>query len=96
MEQIPQINEYSKSNWPNLPTFIIVILLLITYPLGVILMWLFTKWSVKIKLLVTFGPALIVISLIAYLFFSLSGQRQTIKKERIQTQIESGINDTTN
>lgn len=82
MNQEPQIvNVNAQSKWPIIPTWLITILLLITYPLGIILMWLFTKWSIKIKLIITFSPALIIIFLIAYIFFSLSNQRQDLKEK---------------
>lgn len=82
MDQEPQIvSVNTQSKWPIIPTWLIIVLLLITYPLGIILMWLFTKWSIKIKLAITFAPALIIIFLIVFVFFSLNSQRQDLKEK---------------
>lgn len=96
MEQIYQAmnsSDYPKSKWSLFPTFLVVILLIIAYPVGIVLILLFTKWSTEVKLLLTFSPALILIFLISYLFFSLSNQRQDVKK-KIQIQKESRLRNT--
>lgn len=81
MDQAPPITtDNYQSRWPILPKWFVIILLVITYPLGIILMWLFTIWSIKIKLFITFGPALIILFSIAYIFFSLNSQRQHLKE----------------
>ena len=82
MDQEPliTINNY-QSKWPILPKLFVVVLLLITYPLGIILMWIFTKWSIKSKLFITVGPFLVLLVLIVYIFFSLSSQRNNLKSK---------------
>ena len=82
MDQEPPmtINDY-QSKWPILPKLFVVVLLLITYPLGIILMWIFTKWSIKSKLFITAGPFLVLLVLIVYIFFSLSSQRNDLKSK---------------
>lgn len=82
MNQTPQVtNKDYQSKWPILPKLFVVILLIITYPLGIILMWLFTRWSIKIKLFITFGPALIIMLMMSYVLFSLNSQHKSLEKQ---------------
>lgn len=88
------------SKWPILPNWLVIIFLVIWYPIGLIIMWLFTKWSKKAKIFVTVTPFLIIVLLAFVVFFSLRQAREkamdrsnAINSQSTQ-QIERKLNET--
>lgn len=75
-----------QAKWPILPTWLVVVLLIIAYPLGVIVMWGFTLWSKKIKIIITIAPFLLIALLSFLVIFSLDQERKKAKEQSGVTQ----------
>jgi hypothetical protein len=83
-----------KSEKFYLPTFIVVILLIIIHPIGLLAMWVFSSWSKKVKLIITFGPILLAASLLFLMISTLNTSQMNALKQEIKNpnQVQSGVN----
>lgn len=79
-------NKKSSSPIKNIIT---ILLLIITPPIGVLVMWVFTNWSRKVKIIIT---AIWILSLlIAVILVSLPspGTQQIVKEARVESRMRS-------
>jgi hypothetical protein len=58
----------------NLPTIITIFALILSYPIGLLVMWFWAPWSTKTKTLVTVVPMalIIVLSLLSWMTLSVA------------------------
>lgn len=78
MDQTAQTNNNLKpqTRLPNIPSAFAVLLLFIAYPIGLIVMWLFTPWSKKLKFAITTIPAVLIITLAIAAVSSLNSAKR--------------------
>ena len=71
-----------KSSSP-IKNIITILLLIVTPPIGVLVMWVFTNWSRKIKLIITIAWILLILTATVLVSLPSSGTQRIVNEARI-------------